>query len=365
MSQFMTRCNLKRIRALVLPTLLLSTWTQLAHAFFQDTSEPPAVLTGSSDLSRAAEALKQGESHLQLGEYQLAGPLLAEAARLDRDDPRGLFYFAVCQIALGDLVPAANTVHEVMTRSPDFASTPINLRETLVDTLTIDKRLAEIYQAAHLQNKSSEMRFLLGFMQYYCGEPMEGAITLRSYIAATPDDWTIRPFVDIAISTVGPLPPPAPAPGPQPSTGKPRINQPVTGSNKVQKGTTDPAVNRNRTSTGQQPPSDSTASVPLRFKSRSAQQSTSSNPDIPKIATNEFCRVRKLNPVRNKVIATVLSQTYDKKDPRLLNAKVRLKWVEWKIKEGDDGELVRQGKEKSDTARLYFDAHGRLVKFTD
>jgi tetratricopeptide (TPR) repeat protein len=158
--------------------------------------------------SNAEGLLEQGEKSLLEGQYADAREYFARAASLDPHDPRSRVSLGFSEFALGDFENAATTVHEVMKMAPDLAATPLDMRGFFGEIDIIEKQLAKLEQITQHHAKNSRMNFLLGFVRYYSGDHASGAQTLLEYIAANPEDSSIRSFIEIAGSVAQPMPQP-------------------------------------------------------------------------------------------------------------------------------------------------------------
>jgi hypothetical protein len=87
--------------------------------------------------------------------------------------------------------------------------------------------------------------------------------------------------------------------------------------------------------------------------------------NLAQIAVRVFCHEEGLDPLENHVVAKVTNKYFDEETGTLAKAKIKMHWVEWKIKEDKWGRPERKAKQKSETIKLRFVESGRLTGYDD
>jgi hypothetical protein len=292
--------------------------------------------------TQVASLLEQGEKSFQAGRYVEARQHFEHAMTLAPNDPRSRVSLAFSEFAVGNFAAAASFAHDAMAMAPDLAATPLDMRGGFGDIRTFKYQFDELQAMTNTRPDNSQLRMLLGFVQYSSGDQAAGVQMLASYTAANSPDQAIQPFVKTAESFVRSTqrqsapqgaspPPPAPSAPPQNPSSGPRSAAPMT-------------------------PQMSDVSTTLA--------ATHSEP-LEALAVKEFCRARGLDPEANKIVADVIEEDYNRRTGELSKAKARIQWVEWKVKETWDNEPIRVAKEKDTTIKLKFDDQGRFQEYCD
>ncbi|HKQ47263.1 MAG TPA: hypothetical protein VJZ71_04235 [Phycisphaerae bacterium] len=342
-------------------------------------SSPDRVGPIPEDTASDAEGLlDQGEKALLDGHYAKAREYFASAASLNPHDPRSRLSKSFSEFALGDFENAATTAREVMKIAPDLAATPLDMRGLFGEIGIIEKQLANLEQITQLHSKSSRMYFLLGFVRYFSGDRAAGAQTLLDYIAANPEDSTIRPFIEIAGSAAKPPSQPDKRSRAQPSQRPPSAGRVEAPRPQFQDRPSAPAEPPREYSDSPQghpyrvepsfsgppnPPGRTTVVEPRHLDPEAAYPPAPESDKLAEIAVDLFCRAEGLDPIENEVVAEVTHEDFDEETGEL-EAEVEMHWVKWKYKE-KHGRGVRKAKSKSETIELRFDESGRLIDYDD
>jgi len=158
-------------------------------------AEPiPSVSSGPDD-SRVAVLLAAGERELRAGRFDEAREALGAALQISPSDPQCLLPFGISSLALGNYRDAAGALHDLVAASPDLARTPLDLRQRFgaSNLATIRRGLEAL---SNPQPDGGPLQFLLGFVQFFGGEPITGRETLRGYVAANRSDQAARQFFE-------------------------------------------------------------------------------------------------------------------------------------------------------------------------
>jgi hypothetical protein len=363
-----------------LMALLLSSELIFAGPFPQtDPNRASDNPTEAKDSPQPSDLLAQGEKLLLDGQYAQAAEHFSRAISQDPHDPRARGFLAFSQFAMGDFQSAALTAHDVMKMAPDLATTPLDIHELLGDSQTIEKQLLALNKIAELQPPSSQMRYLLGFMQFFSGDPVRGVSTLLDYMDANPEDWTIRPFVSIARNSINPEPrpteprsieppptePPPAVPFVQHPTRQPRAEQPDSFRLEFQARAHVQAEPSRRPPIPSNMPPPSGDADPQPSPRGPVSPLVGESDNLVDIAINEFCHAHRVDPVNNQVVAILTDEYFDDDTGSLIKAKFKMRWVEWKIKKDKHGVYARKAKQKSETVKLRFDERGRLTDYDD
>lgn len=330
-------------------------------------------------VSEAQGLLEQGENLLLEGQYAKARESFVRAASLDPDDPRSRLCLAFSEFALGDFENAATTTHDVMKMAPDLAATPLDMRGLFREIDIIEKQLAKLEDITQVHSKSSRMHYLLGFVRYYSGDRASGAQTLLEYSEANPEDSTIRPFIEIAGSVANPMPQSDERSIAQQSERPPSAASVEAPRPQLHDRARAPAEPPRRfPGTHQRHPPDvgpplfgppdlpgpTSVVEPHRVNPEVGFPPARESDNLEAIAVSVFCREEGLDPIDNDVVARVTDEDFDE-ESGVLEAEIKMHWVEWKFKEGKRGRTVRKAKPKSETIELRFDERGRLIEYDD
>ncbi len=205
-----------------------------AQQFIQDMlTSPIQTFHGRGPSAKNNELLK-AEALMEDGDYREAQQRYRAASGLDPLDPLPLVGLGNALLASGDYLSAATKLKQGFERYPDLARFSLDLPALIGGREIIDIRRADLMR--RLQNRDDpQLRFLLGYLEYYSGDPglresgqqnLERAAELDgsgSIIGRFPDllrqKGAVPPPALPAPDSVVPEPDPAQRPGRQPAAG--------------------------------------------------------------------------------------------------------------------------------------------------
>lgn len=180
-----------------------------AQSFIQRTLRAPMKSFVGKGASPLNDELLRAESFLELGEYQKASERYARAATLDPINPLPMIGRGHALLAEGNYLSAAVSLTRGLQNLPDLADYNVDLTAFFATREIIDKRRADMMKELE-QREQPELRFLLGYLEFFGGERALGIENLKK-AAAEADYGTIIKRFPEAIQGELPLMPAAPA----------------------------------------------------------------------------------------------------------------------------------------------------------
>jgi hypothetical protein len=152
------------------------------------------------------DELLKAEGLLRIGQYYDAAARFQQAHMLDPTNPLPLIGRGHALLAAGDYLSAAIQLVRGFERFPDMARFEVDLRSFLGSGEIIDIRRSDIMKQLD-RNEDAQLRFLLGYLEYYTGDKPRGLENLDRAAESADVSSLIRRFPDM-LRGVGVLPPP-------------------------------------------------------------------------------------------------------------------------------------------------------------
>lgn len=140
--------------------------------------------------------MQAGEEALRGGDYFTAASHYTIAASLDPQNPLPLIGRGVSLAAAGSYLSAAQSIGAGINRFPQIVVFELDLVAIAGGRDVFDRRRADLEQQLS-RSDSYELRFLLGFLEYYSGQKDAGVANLRKAAAKAPRETIIARFPDL------------------------------------------------------------------------------------------------------------------------------------------------------------------------
>lgn len=173
---------------------------QLATAarWAQDVLESPVVSFVGRNRSRFNERLAAAEEALHAGQYYRAADLFSMARTMNEDDPLPLLGRGHALIAAGDYRSAVWCLQQGISRFPQIAAFRLDLISLIGREDVFDIRRADLEAKLAIADHF-ELRFILGYLEFYSGLPEEGLRNLQQAAKAAPPESVISIFPELLI----------------------------------------------------------------------------------------------------------------------------------------------------------------------
>lgn len=127
----------------------------------------------SGENSRLNQALANGEAMLDSGDFFGAVREFELAHTLDPENPLPLLGQGHAQLAAGEFLSAANNLIRGLELYPEVAAFRFDLQDLVGGGESVDIRRSELIERLRA-NESPELRFLLGYLEYFSGRSEAG-----------------------------------------------------------------------------------------------------------------------------------------------------------------------------------------------
>ncbi len=138
------------------------------HERFRELLSKPVVTFAGSAKTLANEAFKKAERQLAAGKYFDAVTAYDVARAADRENPLVWIGRGHALIGAGDYLSAASSLEEGLRRFPQIAQLRIDLKAFLSYRDVLDIRRADLERRLE-ESESYQLRFLLGYIEYFMG----------------------------------------------------------------------------------------------------------------------------------------------------------------------------------------------------
>jgi hypothetical protein len=155
-------------------------------------NQPVASFAGTAD-TRINEYLRTAEQHLRDEQYYRAAALYELATMVDPGNPLVWLGHGNALIAAGDYRSAIRSLLRGIEQFPDIGSFRMNLHDFIPNASLLESRRASL-EAQLSTRENPEIRFLLGYIEYFTGLKDFGLANLRTAAEAVPDDSVIARF---------------------------------------------------------------------------------------------------------------------------------------------------------------------------
>jgi tetratricopeptide (TPR) repeat protein len=158
-------------------------------------SEPLTTYAGAG-ASRANEYTRRAEELLRSGKYYHAARNYETAARLDRGNPLIDLGWGHALIGAGEYASAVHHLLRGLERYPDLVRLNLELSQFFPDIRVLDQRRVDLEQRL-AQQENYELRFLLGYMEYFGGLRNFGMEHLKRAASEAPSDSVVARIPDL------------------------------------------------------------------------------------------------------------------------------------------------------------------------
>ncbi|HUW81752.1 MAG TPA: hypothetical protein VMZ31_03005 [Phycisphaerae bacterium] len=161
-----------------------------------DTMMTPVTSFAGGKDSVLNKQIRLAEELLAEGKFYLAADRYDVAHTVDPDNPLPLLGKGHALIGAGEYRTAVIALLQGIERFPDIARFQLDLRELLGADQLLDVRRADLENRLK-DREDYELRFLLGYIEYYSGMPDFGLEHLAKAAADAPPESVIRRFVQL------------------------------------------------------------------------------------------------------------------------------------------------------------------------
>lgn len=179
---------------------------QLASAakWAKDVLDDPVTTFAGKYANSLNQYMADGEAEMHRGEYYRAARSFDVARTIDPFNPLPHLHRGHALAAAGDYVSAVANLELGLKRFPHIAAFKMDLVALVGNRDIFDVRRADLEK--RLADKDQyDLRFLLGYLEWYSGLPEDGMKNLRVAAANAPKDSPIRSFAGL-LSGDQPLP---------------------------------------------------------------------------------------------------------------------------------------------------------------
>ena len=168
---------------------------------FLDT--PLASYAGGDD-TLVNRYILRAEAFLKGGEFYRAASMYKVAAAFSRDDPLIDLGLGHSFLAAGDYRSAFLYLEDGIELFDSIACFRIDLSKFLTDPTLLDIRRSELEKRLADDDDNYQLRFLLGYAEYYSGLQRFGLENLRKAAALAPEDSVVARFPDLLAADCAP-----------------------------------------------------------------------------------------------------------------------------------------------------------------
>jgi hypothetical protein len=148
--------------------------------------------------SEVNQYIIEAEACTRKGDYYRASGIYREAAVLDRDNPLIHLGHGHALLFAGDYLGAVYHLTRGIERFPAIAYVKTDLRSFVSDPTLLDVRRADLEDRLK-RREDYQLRFLLGYAEYYSGLEKFGLPDLQRAAAEAPADSVIARFPDLLV----------------------------------------------------------------------------------------------------------------------------------------------------------------------
>jgi hypothetical protein len=149
--------------------------------------------------------LARAESDLRNGAYYAAAAAYSAASAIDPESPLPLLGRGHALIAAGDYVNAARYLVKAITIFPSVARFPLELGDLVQRPADLELRRVDIEQRLE-RNENHNLRFVLGYIEYFTGLPQFGAPNMAQAAEHLPGHPNLKKFIAMLSTGPGSLP---------------------------------------------------------------------------------------------------------------------------------------------------------------
>ncbi|MBI5764216.1 MAG: hypothetical protein HZA51_11890 [Planctomycetes bacterium] len=179
---------------------------QLAAAakWAKDVLDDPVTTFAGKYANSLNQYMADGEAELHRGDYYRAARSFDVARTIDPFNPLPHLHRGHALAAAGDYVSAVANLELGLKRFPHIAAFKMDLVALVGNRDIFDVRRADLEKRLAVKDQY-DLRFLLGYLEWYSGLPEDGMKNLRMAAANAPKDSPIRSFAGL-LSGDQPLP---------------------------------------------------------------------------------------------------------------------------------------------------------------
>lgn len=179
----------------------------------KDLLERPVKTFAGTSGSSFDRYMTSAEASLRSGDYYAAAGQFGLASRLDPVNPLPLLGRGHALAAAGDYISATHFLTAGIAKFPDIVAFDLDLVSLLGRKDVFDLRRADLEKQLAASD-SPELRFVLGYLEYYSGLRDLGLANLKAAAAKCPSDSVIAQFPELLTGKKPNAPQPK-APGPR------------------------------------------------------------------------------------------------------------------------------------------------------
>jgi len=140
--------------------------------------------------------LARAEAALRDGRYYSAAATYSAAQALDPGNPLPLLGRAHALLAAGEYVNAAHQLIKAVTIFPDIAQFKLKLGELVQRPADLERRRADLEQRLE-RNENHNLRFVLGYIEYFTGLPQFGRPNMVKAAESFPPNAGLQKFISM------------------------------------------------------------------------------------------------------------------------------------------------------------------------
>ncbi len=167
-----------------------------AARWAQEVLENPIATFVGRNRTRFNDCMAAAEAALHAGQYYRAADLFSMARTMNGDDPLPLLGRGHALIAAGDYRTAAWCLQQGIAKFPQIAAFRLDLVSLIGRPDVFDIRRADLEDRLASADHF-ELRFILGYLEFYSGLPEEGLRNLRQAAKSAPPDSVIARFPEL------------------------------------------------------------------------------------------------------------------------------------------------------------------------
>jgi hypothetical protein len=163
---------------------------------FRKYLEAPVKTFVGADRSRVNKFLARGEKSLKAGEYYRARQAFDIALTLDPEHALAMLGKAHASLGAGEYLSSARQLVNAIELFPEIAWFKLDLRALMQRADELDRRRVDLEEIL-ASNENANLRFLLGYIEYYSGLKKYGLANFEKAAEASEPGSPIARFVEM------------------------------------------------------------------------------------------------------------------------------------------------------------------------
>ncbi|MCP4251574.1 MAG: hypothetical protein GY778_31440 [bacterium] len=169
-------------------------------------------------LNSYVKAMRQGAEAFRSGDYGLAARQFILAARLNQGDAASRLHAVHAMTALGQYTAAVPALRRALQLQPRLVYLPLDIRSEYGAQADFQAHLDALADAARTAEDDPSLWLLLGYCQFFGGQPGAAVNSLTRAGELAPDDDAVERLLEVAKLSAPAERPPNPPP-PEPAAG--------------------------------------------------------------------------------------------------------------------------------------------------